>query len=38
MATHNYTLVKKYTARTLKCEEGRLVEKMNDEEIELLEE
>ncbi len=38
MATHNYTLVKKYVARTLKCEDGKLIEKMNDEEIELLEE
>jgi cell division transport system ATP-binding protein len=38
MATHNYTLLKKYTARTLKCEDGKMQEKMNDEEIELLEE
>jgi cell division transport system ATP-binding protein len=26
MATHNYTLLKKFTARTLKCESGRLSE------------
>jgi|SRR4030043_877140 len=26
MATHNYTLLKKYTARTLKCEDGKLSE------------
>jgi cell division transport system ATP-binding protein len=38
MATHNYTLLKKYTSRTLKCEDGYLVEKKDDEEIELLEE
>ena len=25
MATHNYNLLEKYSARTLKCEEGRLV-------------
>ncbi len=26
MATHNYTLLKKFVARTLKCENGRLLE------------
>jgi cell division transport system ATP-binding protein len=26
MATHNYTLLKKYAARTLKCEDGKLTE------------
>ncbi len=26
MATHNYTLLKKFTARTLKCEKGKIVE------------
>lgn len=26
MATHNYTLLKKYPARTLKCDDGKLVE------------
>lgn len=35
-ATHNYTLLKKFTARTLKCEDGKLVEVNDDEEIELL--
>ena len=36
MATHNYTLLKKFTARTLKCEDGMLTEVKNDEEMELL--
>jgi cell division transport system ATP-binding protein len=36
MATHNYTLLKKFTARTLKCDDGKLVEVKNDEEMELL--
>ena len=36
VATHNYTLLKKFTARTLKCEDGKLVEVDEDEEIELL--
>jgi cell division transport system ATP-binding protein len=36
MATHNYTLLKKYTARTLKCDDGKLLEVRNDEEMELL--
>jgi cell division transport system ATP-binding protein len=35
-ATHNYTLLKKFTARTIKCENGKLVEVNDDEEIELL--
>ncbi len=26
MATHNYTLLKKYTSRTLKCEKGKVTE------------
>lgn len=33
MATHNYTLLKKYNARTLKCEEGKLTETDNAVEI-----
>ncbi|MFO7657507.1 MAG: ATP-binding cassette domain-containing protein [Bacteroidales bacterium] len=33
MATHNYTLLKKYSARTLKCENGRLSETGHTEEI-----
>jgi cell division transport system ATP-binding protein len=36
VATHNYTLLKKFSARTLKCEEGVLSEVNNDQEIELL--
>jgi cell division transport system ATP-binding protein len=33
MATHNYTLLKKYPARTLKCEDGKLVEMEESAEI-----
>ncbi len=33
MATHNYSLMKKYPARTIKCEEGRIREINKDEEI-----
>ena len=33
MATHNYTLMKKFPARTLKCEEGKLREIKKNEEI-----
>ena len=33
MATHNYTLLKKYNARTLKCENGKLVETERTAEI-----
>jgi cell division transport system ATP-binding protein len=36
VATHNYTLLKKFSARTLKCENGELLEVINDEEMELL--
>ena len=36
VATHNYTLLKKFNARTLKCEEGKLVQVKEDEEIEFL--
>jgi cell division transport system ATP-binding protein len=36
VATHNYTLLKKFSARTLKCEEGKLVQTREDEEIELI--
>jgi cell division transport system ATP-binding protein len=36
VATHNYTLLKKFTARTIKCENGELKEVINDEEMELL--
>ena len=36
VATHNYTLLKKFTARTIKCEDGKLIAVDEDEEIELL--
>jgi cell division transport system ATP-binding protein len=36
VATHNYTLLKKFSARTLKCENGELRDVVNDEEMELL--
>jgi len=35
IATHNYTIVKKFSARTIKFEEGKMSEVRNDEEIEL---
>ncbi|MCU0474207.1 MAG: ATP-binding cassette domain-containing protein [Bacteroidales bacterium] len=35
IATHNYTILKKFQARTVKCEDGKLIEVRNDEEIEL---
>jgi cell division transport system ATP-binding protein len=36
VATHNYTLLKKFTAKTIKCDNGALVDVSNDEEMELL--
>jgi len=36
VATHNYTLLKKFSARTIKCEDGKLKEVNEDIEIELL--
>jgi cell division transport system ATP-binding protein len=33
MATHNYTLLKKYPSRTLKCEDGKLIEMEESAEI-----
>ncbi len=33
MATHNYTLLKKYNSRTLKCENGKLIEMERTAEI-----
>lgn len=36
VATHNYNLLKKFSARTIKCDEGRLKEVLDDEEMELL--
>jgi cell division transport system ATP-binding protein len=35
IATHNYTILKKFPARTVRCDENKLVEVKNDEEIEL---
>lgn len=35
IATHNYTIVKKFSARTLKCENSKMTEVRDDEEIEL---
>jgi cell division transport system ATP-binding protein len=35
VATHNYTLLKKFNARTVKCDEGKIVELSDEEEIEL---
>jgi cell division transport system ATP-binding protein len=35
VATHNYTIVKKFSARTIKFENGKMVEVRDDEEIEL---
>jgi cell division transport system ATP-binding protein len=36
VATHNYTLLKKFSARTLKCEDGKLLEVKDEVEMELL--
>jgi len=36
VATHNYTLLKKFSARTIKCDDGKLTEIRDDEEMELL--
>jgi len=36
VATHNYTLLKKFSARTIKCDDGKLSEIKEDEEMELL--
>ncbi|MBS0011786.1 MAG: ATP-binding cassette domain-containing protein [Bacteroidales bacterium] len=35
-ATHNYTLLKKHIARTIKCEDGKIHEKDHDEELEFI--
>jgi cell division transport system ATP-binding protein len=35
VATHNYTILKKFPARTVRCDDGKLFEVKNDEEIEL---
>ncbi|NLV19660.1 MAG: ATP-binding cassette domain-containing protein [Bacteroidetes bacterium] len=34
VATHNYNIIKKFPARTFKCDKGKLIELDNDEEIE----
>lgn len=36
VATHNYTLLKKFIARTLKCENGEMHQVVSDQEMELL--
>lgn len=36
VATHNYTLLKKFSARTIKCDKGELRDVINDREMELL--
>jgi cell division transport system ATP-binding protein len=36
VATHNYTLLKKFTARTLKCDNGEMKDVVDDQEMELL--
>jgi cell division transport system ATP-binding protein len=36
MATHNYTMLRKFNARTLKCEDGKLTEIVDEVEMELL--
>jgi cell division transport system ATP-binding protein len=33
MATHNYNMLKKFPARTMKCEKGKLEETKEGEEI-----
>lgn len=35
-ATHNYTLLKKYPGRTMRCHDGKITEVSYDEEIELI--
>ena len=36
VATHNHTMLKRYSARTIRCENGRLIEVNNEEEMELI--
>jgi cell division transport system ATP-binding protein len=36
VATHNYTLLKKFAAKTLKCDDGKLIEVRDEVEMELL--
>jgi cell division transport system ATP-binding protein len=35
VATHNHTILKRFPARTMKCEDGKLLDVKSDEEIEL---
>lgn len=35
-ATHNYTLIKKFPSRTVRCVDGKLLETTKDEEMELI--
>jgi cell division transport system ATP-binding protein len=35
IATHNYTILKKFPARIVRCDENKIIEVKNDEEIEL---
>jgi cell division transport system ATP-binding protein len=35
-ATHNYTLLKKFPSRTVRCVDGKFLETTNDEEMELI--
>lgn len=35
VATHNYTILKRFPARTVRCDDSKLIEVKNDEEIEL---
>lgn len=35
VATHNYTILKKFPARTIRCENGKVMEVKDDEEIDL---
>ncbi len=37
VATHNYTILKKFIARTIKCENGYISEVQKDEELEFIE-
>jgi cell division transport system ATP-binding protein len=36
VATHNYTMLKKFPARTIKCDDGKFAEVIDEEEMELL--
>ncbi len=36
IATHNYNIIKRFPGRTIRCSDGRLVEKSDEEEIELI--